>query len=94
MKVTADIENIDEKIEKLKEFYELEKKINDEAFYIGFLTANKVAELTGWSKPTVDQLFNTPDFPVCDFGKSKIVEVHALLEYFSVPRRKNRRYWN
>lgn len=93
MQVTANINDIDEKINKLREFYELESKINEQGLYIKFLTAADVAKLTGWSKPTVDQLFNCAEFPACDYGKSKIVEVHALLEFFSVPRRKKRNCW-
>ena len=47
-----------------------------------------MCEATGWSEPTVKNLFNRPDFPSCDFGKEKKAEITAVINYFSVPRRK------
>ena len=53
-----------------------------------------VAEMTGWSHTTVEKLFNDPKFPSADYGKTKVVEVHALIQFFSVPHNKEReRYW-
>ena len=45
-------------------------------------------KMTGWSEKTVQELYNTPEFPATNLGKEKKAEVHAILNYFSVPRRK------
>lgn len=55
-----------------------------------FLTIEKVMAMTGWSKTTVQNLFNNPDFPSTNFGKSKLVTLPALVDYFSEPRRKEK----
>lgn len=55
---------------------------------VKFLTVKDVAELTGWNVTTVRNLFNIEDFPSCDYGREKVVEIHALVAYFSVPRRR------
>ena len=55
---------------------------------IKFFTIKEFAEISGWSIPTVQKLFNSEDFPSCDYGKEKIVEASALKNYFSVPRKK------
>ena len=53
-----------------------------------------VMKMTGWSKKTVEKLFNSPEFPSVDYGKAKMVECHALINYFSVRREKAQdRYW-
>ena len=56
-----------------------------------FLSIEDVMEMTKWSKQTVQDLFNRPDFPCTDFGKRKLVTLPALLQYFSVRRCKNKR---
>lgn len=85
--VTQDL-NLDEEIAKAKELLELQAKIAEEAQMLRFITIREFAKMTGWSLTTVQQLYNRPEFPSCDFGKEKIAEAHALLKYFSVPRRK------
>ena len=53
-----------------------------------------IAEMTGWSHNTVEKLFNDPSFPSIDYGKTKIVENHALMQFLSVRREKARNpYW-
>ena len=50
--------------------------------------------MLGWSRHTVLKLFGDPEFPAVDFGKRKVVESHALIEYFSRRRtKKEERYW-
>jgi len=56
--------------------------------YKVFLTIKEVVALTGWSIRTVQDLFNIPDFPSCDYGKEKIVEKNAFLKFFDTPRRR------
>ena len=51
-------------------------------------TVKEVMELTGWSEKIVLSIFRDPEFPAADFGRSKVVEAHALIEYFSVRREK------
>lgn len=50
---------------------------------IRFYTINDLVEMLGWSEAIVQKLFNAPDFPSSDFGKQKVVEAHALIDYFS-----------
>ena len=59
-----------------------------------FYSIPEVRKLTGWSEATVQKLFNDPSFPATDFGRSKLVEAHALINYFSKRRTKDTsRYW-
>lgn len=53
-----------------------------------------VVEMTGWSKKIVQKLFNDPEFPSVDYGKAKMVECHALINYFSIRRERDQyMYW-
>lgn len=85
--VTQDV-NLDEELAKAKDLLELQAKIADNARMLRFITIREFMEMSGWSQTTVQQLYNRPDFPSCNYGKEKIAEVHALIKYFSVPRRK------
>ena len=50
--------------------------------------------MSGWSETTVQKLFNDPKFPAIDYGKRKLVENHALMQYFSIRREKAQdTYW-
>lgn len=61
---------------------------------VKFYTIAEVKELTGWSETTIQKLYNDPTFPATDFGRTKLVEAHALINYFSKRRTKqNSRYW-
>ena len=61
---------------------------------IRFYTIADLQEMLGWSETTVQKLFKDPNFPSADFGKSKVVEAHALIDYFSTKHVKTReRYW-
>lgn len=53
---------------------------------VRFYTVSDVMEMTSWSKKVVLRLFNDPDFPAAELGKAKVVEAHALIDYFSVRR--------
>ena len=51
-------------------------------------------KMSGWSHGTVEKLFNDPKFPAIDFGRKKLVENHALIQYLSVRREKSKdKYW-
>ena len=53
---------------------------------VRFYTVSDVMEMTSWSKKVVLRLFNDPDFPAAERGKARVVEAHALIDYFSVRR--------
>ena len=53
-----------------------------------------IQEMSGWSQTTVQKLFNDPSFPAIDYGKTKLVENHALMQFLSVRKEKELdRYW-
>lgn len=61
---------------------------------VRFYTAEDLKKLLGWSKDTVLKLFNDPKFPSSDFGREKVVEAHALIDFFSKKHMKSKdRYW-
>lgn len=61
---------------------------------VKFYTISDLKEMLGWSENTVQKLFNDPKFPSSDFGRIKVVEAHALIDYFSKKHLKqNDGYW-
>lgn len=53
-----------------------------------------VMRITRWSRKVVQNLFNDPSFPSVNYGKHKLVENHALMQFFSVRREKEFEiYW-
>ncbi len=61
---------------------------------VRFYTITDLQKMLGWGENTVQKLFNDPKFPASDFGRTKVVEAHALIEYFSKRHEKDReRYW-
>ena len=61
---------------------------------VRFYTIADLHGMLGWSEATVKKLFNDPRFLSADFGKTKVVEAHALIDYFSKKHVKVRdRYW-
>lgn len=85
--VTLDTD-IDSELEKVKELVVGLNEVKEKAKLIQFISIKEFTELTGWSEKTVQDLYNRADFPSTDFGKEKKAEVHALIDYFKVPRRK------
>ena len=87
MPITIELNALEDLTTKLAEIVGkveiLEAKLTEPKFY----TIKEVAKITGWSEPTVQNLFNRGEFPSCDYGKSKVVESTALRQYFSVPRK-------
>ena len=74
------------------------EKTNIRKLYVAsevrFYTIADLQKMLGWSENVVQKLFNDPKFPAADFGKRKVVEVHALIDYFSKRHEKeNERYW-
>lgn len=61
---------------------------------VRFYTIKDLTKMLGWSHNTVEKLFNDPKFPSSDFGRGKVVEAHALIEYFSRRHEKAKdRHW-
>ena len=61
---------------------------------VKFYTIAELTKMLGWSENTVQKLFNDPKFPSSDFGRTKVVEAHALINYFSNKHiKKNDGFW-
>ena len=59
-----------------------------------FYTQKDVEQMTGMSMQTIQKLFNDPEFPACNYGKSFVVEANALMGFFARRRDKHEsRYW-
>ena len=71
--------------ELLQVFSLIEEKAESIRKQIGFFSTKDVSELTGISMPKVLEIFNRPDFPVCDYGQGKVVFIPAFCEYFMKP---------
>lgn len=88
MSIKIELDTLEQLTEKIAEVVGKVEKIEMSITQPKFYSITEVAKMLGWSEPTVQDLFNRRDFPSCDFGKKKVVEVTALKNYFSVPRRK------
>ena len=86
MKVTT---NVVDELATAKELLDVLQRIENVAekvqVQLGFLTIKDVVKLTGISEPQVQRLFRRKDFPVCDYGKQKVVSIEAFNEYFKHP---------
>lgn len=92
--MNENIINLDEAIEKTSKLIENLNNLKECSKVLCFVNAEDLAKMTGLSRKTVLNLFNDPEFPSCDYGKTKIAEIHAVINYFSVPRRKcDSLYW-
>lgn len=61
---------------------------------VRFYTIGELMEMLGWSETTVQRLFNDPKFPASNYGRGKVVEAHALIDFFSRRHDKDREpYW-
>lgn len=87
MSITIDT-NLDEQVEKVKELMHYLKEIEKTTDLLRFISIEEFSNMTGWSIPTVQRLYNRPDFPSTNYGKEKKAEIHAIIEYFKTPRRK------
>lgn len=80
--------DVDSQIEKLERAVELLNQVKENSIGLKFLTVEDLMKATGFSRTTAQQLFRDPEFPSCNFGKTQVVELTAVIEYFSVPRRR------
>ena len=60
---------------------------------VRFYTISELTKMLGWSHNTVEKLFNDPMFPATNYGRNKVVEAHALIEYFSKRHDKEKEYY-
>lgn len=88
MPIRIELNTLEQLTDKIIEVVEKVEKIETSITQPKFYSICEVAKILGWSEPTVQDLFNRRDFPSCNFGKRKVVEMTALKNYFSVPRRK------
>ena len=77
MNITIDT-NLDEQVEKVKELMHYLKEIEKTTDLLRFITIEEFSNITGWSIPTVQKLYNRPDFPSTDYGKEKKAEIPKL----------------
>lgn len=84
--------DLEPQLENLKEIIRNVQELEKTTKGLCFLTVDEIVEkkILPWSRKTVQELFNRPDFPSCDYGKEKVVEVYAFKEYFNTPRRKKK----
>lgn len=80
--------DLDEQLDKVREIMLCLKEIENTTDILRFISIKEFSKITGWSIPTVQDLYNRPDFPSTDYGKEKKAEIHAIVDYFKVPRRK------
>ena len=83
MKANVELNEFEIMAQRLERVARDLKELEDAGKNIIMLDINRVAELTGWNKQTVNRMFNRPDFPAQCFGKSRLVEVTALRDFFS-----------
>lgn len=79
---TSELEKAEKMLDAFKQCQEIAEQLKNQ---MRFLTTADVQKLTGLSMPTVLAIFNRPDFPVCDYGRNKIVFAPAFYEYFMKP---------
>lgn len=82
--------SIDDELERINNLITTLDKLNSKVTSLQFVSIKQFCEASGWSEKTVQDLYNRPDFPSTNFGKEKIAELHAIVDYFKVPRRKGR----
>lgn len=80
--------NLDEHLNKAKELLKTITEVEEKAEFIQFMSIKEFAEVAKMSEKKAQEVYNKPDFPSCDYGKEKVAEIHAVRQYFSVPRRK------
>lgn len=84
-----DLSTMAEEVERLNnELSKLHSNIQSIDNDIEFFTIKDVMDLTGWSKRTCENLFLNPEFPSCDYGKSKIVLKPAFVQFFMTRRER------
>lgn len=87
MKVAIDLDvDLDEKLEKIKLLLKNLNELQEVSKSICFLSVSEFAKVYGCTVVSAREVFNRKDFPCSRFSNEKKVEIHALINYFSVPR--------
>ena len=76
--------NLDEELKKVDELIKKLDEAESKTIQLKFISIKDLSKMTGWS--TCQRLFNSKNFPSCDFGKEKKAEISAVKKFFSVKR--------
>lgn len=82
VETTTNLDEIEKLIDKVGELDKIVGKLKGETV---FVTPKDLAEMLGCSVIVAREIFNRADFPVCDYGKSQVVFLPALWDYFMKP---------
>lgn len=89
MTLKYEFENFEEVKKEVSDLTELAVQLQNQLADLKqaaqFLTVEDVSKLTGIGIPKVREIFNRPDFPYTDYGKSKVIMLKAFIEYFMKP---------
>lgn len=80
--------DIDLSIQKLDEMLNKIRLLEDKSKMINFITIQEFATLRNCSIKTAQDIFNDKTFPSEDYAKQKVVELQALLQWYSQKRSK------
>ncbi len=78
--------DIDTQIKQLDEMLEKIKLLEDKSKLLNFVTIEQLAEARGCSIRTAQQIFQNEDLPVEAYGKQKVVELNALINWYQQRR--------
>lgn len=79
---------IDLNISKLNEMIDKIKLLEDKSKLLQFITIDEFAKLRQCSIKTAQDIFNDSTFPSENYGKQKVVELQALINWYQVKRDK------
>lgn len=78
--------DIDTQIKQLDEMLEKIKLLEDKSKLLNFVTIEQLAEARNCSIKTAQDIFNDNSLPVEDYGKQKVVELNALINWYQQRR--------
>lgn len=78
--------NLDEELKKVDELIKKLNEAESKTIQLQFISIRDLAKMTGWGITTCQRIFNSKDFPSCDFGKEKKAEISAVKKFFSIKR--------
>lgn len=78
-----------------EEYQKLDERSKNGPIYVSseviLYSINDLMKMTGWGYASVSRLFDDPEFPSIDFGRGRMIENHALMNFFSVRREEETR---
>ena len=78
-------------LELQKQIEEISRNINNQVVNNLFFNIEDVMKMTGWSRKTVEELFQHPEFPSTDLGRKQLVLKTSFINFFSVKRKSSER---